>query len=195
MTSGYAAALYLSKKSRKGSKVYVIGGKGLKKELTDAGLKVFKNSDNGNVPDYVVVGLDMDFNYKKLKKALLFLSKGAEYIATNDDVTCPVEDEMLPGAGSIVAAITAASGKTPLIIGKPGVLMMREIFKLTQTAPKDTFVIGDRPDTDIVFGKNAGARTVLVLTGVTNALEAAVLKSRKRPDYILKGVSNIKDIL
>ncbi|OGF45389.1 MAG: hypothetical protein A2452_04300 [Candidatus Firestonebacteria bacterium RIFOXYC2_FULL_39_67] len=194
MASAYAAGLYLSEKKAKGS-VFVIGEKGLKKELKDIGLKVF--SVNNKVPgktDYVVVGLDRKFTYKALKIARLLIEKGAKFIATNKDYTYPAKNGLHPGGGSLVAAVEAASGVKAFIIGKPEPYMLQILLKQRKISPSETVVVGDRYDTDILFGKNAGTKTVMVLTGVTSKKETEKYKGKEKPDYIVDSVCDLLDI-
>ena len=132
--------------------------------------------------DAVVVGLDLEFTYPKLRRASDAVRHGARYVATNADATLPHETGEQPGAGSIVAAISTASGKKPVVIGKPQTMMMSRGVAQLGLTPPETVMVGDRLDTDILSGNRAGLRTALVLTGVsqrTDLVAAEVL-----PDYI-----------
>lgn len=116
--------------------------------------------------DVVVAGIDRDFTYAKCNAALQYIRRGAHFLATNRDATYPVENGVLqPGAGAIVAAIEAASGVSPEIVGKPSPAMIYAL--LDGIKPEDCLVVGDRLDTDIAAGTNAGCQTCLVLTGAT----------------------------
>ncbi|MFH1074577.1 MAG: phosphoglycolate/pyridoxal phosphate family phosphatase [Candidatus Firestonebacteria bacterium] len=195
MASSYAAGLYLSKKEAKGRSAFVIGEKGLKQELKDAGLRVF--SVNGRVPkktDYVVVGLDRKFSYKALETARALIERGAFFIATNKDYTYPGKNGLYPGGGSLVAAVEAASGVKAFLIGKPESFMLEILLKQEKIEPEEAVVVGDRYDTDVLFGKNAGAKTVMVLTGVTSKKEAEKYKGKDKPDYIIKSVCELKKL-
>lgn len=139
-------------------------------------------SDDAETIDAVVVGLDLEFTYEKLYRATRAIVQGATFIATNADATLPTETGFQPGAGSIVAAIATASGTTPTVVGKPETLMMMKGIQQLGVDPSDAVMVGDRLDTDILSGHNAGLNTVLVLTGVSQRAEldgAAVL-----PDYV-----------
>ena len=193
MASAYATALYLTKKKTKGRSVFVIGEKGLIQELRAVGLKVY--SVNSKIPkkvDYVVAGIDRKFTYKALKIAHKFIERGAFFIATNKDYTYPGKDGLFPGGGSIVAAVEAATGKKAFLIGKPEPFMMEKLLQQEKMSGKETFIVGDRHDTDILFGKNAKTGTVMVLTGVTSKKEAAKFKGKNKPDYIINSVCDLK---
>ena len=132
--------------------------------------------------DAVVVGLDLAFTYDKLFRATRAIHQGARFVATNADATLPTETGFQPGAGSIVAAIATASGATPTVVGKPETLMMMKGIQQLGVDPSDAVMVGDRLDTDVLSGHNAGLNTVLVLTGVSQRADldrAAVL-----PDYV-----------
>jgi len=192
MASAHATAQYLREKGAKGRSVFVIGEKGLKQELKTAGLKVF--SAGSKVPkktDYVVVGLDRKFSYKALKIAMTLIRNGAFFIATNKDYTYPGKNGLYPGGGSLVAAVEAVTGVKAFLIGKPQPYMLNKLLEQEKMTPKDAVVVGDRFDTDILFGKNAGARTVMVLTGVTSKNEALKYKGREKPDYIINSVREL----
>ncbi len=195
MASAYAAGLYLKSKRAGGKKVFVVGEKGLQQELKTAGLKVFTGRSRVSLPKstaYVVVGLDRKFNYKALKLAREYIEKGAKLIATNKDYTYPGKGGIFPGGGSLVAAVEAASGVEAFVIGKPMPFMLNKLREINQIKSKDTIVVGDRYDTDIVFGKRAKTKTIMVLTGVTSKKEALKYKGKARPDLILKSVCDLK---
>jgi len=132
--------------------------------------------------DAVVVGLDLDFTYAKLRRASDVVRSGATYVATNADATLPHETGMQPGAGSIVAAISAASGKTPIVIGKPQTMMMTRGVEQLGLTPPEVIMVGDRLDTDVLSGSRAGLRTALVLTGVSQRSDLAA--AEVLPDFI-----------
>jgi HAD superfamily hydrolase (TIGR01457 family) len=166
VTSAYATSQYLAEEDP-GSRVFPVGGSGLLEELRSHGLAVVME---GPV-DYVVVGMDIQFNYETLAKAASLVRSGARFISTNRDATYPTEDGLLPGAGSVVAAIQTASGKRPLDIGKPSPRIFRICLEILGTGAGDTAVVGDRYETDILGGLRVGMGTVLVLSGVTRASE------------------------
>ncbi len=195
MASSYAAGLYLKSENAQGKDVFVIGETGLQQELKAAGLKVFTGRGRGRFPQkvaYVVVGLDRMFNYKALKMARSYIEKGAALIATNKDYTYPGKEGIFPGGGSLVAAVEAASGVEAFVIGKPRPFMLKKLQELNGIKAKEIIVVGDRYDTDIVFGKTAGTVTVMVLTGVTSKSEALAYKGKLKPDLILKSVCELE---
>ncbi len=132
--------------------------------------------------DAVVVGLDLEFTYEKLRLASDAVRAGAKYVATNADATLPHETGMQPGAGSVVAAISAASGRTPIVVGKPQTLMMLKGVEQLGVQPEEAVMVGDRLDTDIVSGHRAGLKTALVLTGVSQREDLAT--AEVLPDFI-----------
>ncbi len=186
MTSAYATALYLEERGEQGKAVLAVGEKGLHEELDRVGMKLVGNGVRERV-DYVVVGLDRDFTYEKLLKAHRAIVCGAKFIATNRDATFPLEDGLvIPGGGTMVAAIETATGVKPLLIGKPETYAIRKVFELAHASPEDAVVVGDRLDTDIRVGRKIGATTVLVLTGITSRAEAEAASPELRPDVVIQ---------
>lgn len=183
ITSAMATAMFLRQQQPE-AKVYAIGGSGLIRELYDAGF-VLTESD----PEYVVVGKTADFNFEQMKKASWFISRGARFIGTNPDIIDPTEDGFEPACGSILASIETASGARPYIIGKPNSLMMTIATRKLGVHPDDTAVIGDRMDTDIIGGLEAGMTTCLVLSGVARRDE--INSFPYKPDYIFDSVAEI----
>jgi 4-nitrophenyl phosphatase len=177
LASADATASYLAQQAPPGARAYVIGEEGLKSSLEAAGF-VLAESD----VRYVVVGLDRQLTYEKLTKAVRLVKAGAEFIGPNPDTTLPMDDGVIPGAGSFQAAITAATGVRPLIIGKPEPTMLLIGCERLGARPADTAIVGDRLDTDIIGGMRAGLQTLLVLTGVSTL--ADVERSEVKPDAI-----------
>lgn len=132
--------------------------------------------------DAVVVGLDLELTYAKLRRASDAVRDGAKYVATNADATLPHESGMQPGAGSVVAAISTASGKIPIVVGKPETLMMLKGIEQLGVRPEEAVMVGDRLDTDILSGHRAGLRTALVLTGVSQRHDLA--HADVLPDFV-----------
>jgi 4-nitrophenyl phosphatase len=130
--------------------------------MRDAGLVVTDER-----PDYVVQGLDRQFTYEKLKQAVRHILSGAESVLTNPDLLLPTENGLNPGAGSIAAAIEAASGRKPVLIGKPSKIIMDYAIERIGLPATDIWVVGDNLATDIAGGVAAGCKTALILTGVT----------------------------
>ena len=188
ITSGLATAEYLGGKFSDGITIYVIGEEGLLSALKGGGFKVGKMD-----AEIVVVGLDRRVNYEKLKTAAFLIQHGALFIGTNPDTTLPTPDGLAPGAGSIIAAIEAATGITATIIGKPKPLMFQQALRRLGTSPNETLVVGDRLETDIAGGQAAGCKTALVLSGVTTK-EMADLWS-PAPDIIATDLGELVDQL
>lgn len=183
ITSAMATALFL-KRQKNSATVYVVGGGGLINELYNVGFSISENN-----PDYVVVGKTSSFNFEMMKKATNLIRKGAKFIGTNPDLVDPMEEGIEPACGSILAAIEQASGTKPYIVGKPNSLMMTIAIEQLGVHPDDTIMIGDRMDTDIVSGMEAGMTTCLVLSGVS---DRGVLDDYPySPDYVFENVGEI----
>jgi 4-nitrophenyl phosphatase len=134
----------------------------------------------------VAVGVDFTLTYDKLKHASLCLRAGADFIATNNDATFPTPEGLVPGAGSIVAALQTASGKTPVNMGKPNAPMFEAALRALDTQAGKTLMVGDRLDTDILGAAAVGMQTALVLTGVSTADDVA--ESVRKPDGVYAGL-------
>lgn len=171
-TSATGTAEYLTRSGI--ATALVTGEPGLVATLREAGIRVLNALGNGivlpqsqTVPDAVVVGLCRSFDYALLQAAMECIRAGSRFIATNPDVTYPMEgDRLIPGAGSLVAAVCAASGVMPTVIGKPQPFMISAIVSELGLPVEDVLVVGDRADTDIAAGIAAGCPTWLVLTGI-----------------------------
>lgn len=187
ITSGYASARYIKKKYED-SRVYVIGEKGLKNELIEQNIKICENEC-----DIVLVGLDRDFDYKKMAKALRFILEGAVFIATNTDPFLITDEGIIPGTGALITSIETASGKKAIVTGKPSKFMIALILNELWVKPKEILVVGDKLETDILMGIEGGMRTALVLTGASKRED--VKKSKISPDYIFKSVIKIPAFL
>ncbi len=183
ITSAMATASFLQAQKPNGS-VYVIGGSGLSSELYNVGFSITESQ-----PDYVVVGKTAHFNFDMMKKAVNFIQKGAKFIATNPDVVDPTENGLEPACGSIIASIETACGKKPYIVGKPNALMMMIARKKLGAHSSETAIIGDRMDTDIVAGLEAGMTTCLVLSGVSS--KETIENFPYRPNYVFNNVGEI----
>jgi 4-nitrophenyl phosphatase len=181
ITSACAAADYLLTVAERGANVYAVGEEGLKVALESRGFRVTAQG-----ADFVVVGLDRDFTYDKLSVAMGLIWNGARYIGTNPDLTLPTPGDPLPGAGSVLAAISAATGVEPTIIGKPQAFIFQQALARLGTRPERTAMVGDRMETDILGAQNAGLRTILVLSGVTNLEQLA--QSAIQPDWVLDDI-------
>lgn len=179
LTSAGATAEYLSRHLPEGGGVYVIGEEALVSSIS--ALPGFQL--DGWQPEVVVVGLDRQFDYGAMQRACSAIRRGAKFIATNTDATLPVEGgEFWPGAGSIVAAISTCAGVSPLVIGKPSIYMADIALQRLELPAGRVLCVGDRLDTDILFGARAGIPTALVLTGVSKRED--VSGAAATPDYI-----------
>ncbi|KXB00145.1 hypothetical protein AKJ47_00625 [candidate division MSBL1 archaeon SCGC-AAA261G05] len=195
ITSAYATAIYLRKKSNENGKVFVVGEEGLKSELREAGFEILSERDAENA-DFVIAGMDRNLNYEKIAAGLRALLAGAEFIASNPDPTYPTETGLAPGAGASIGALSGASGVEPSqIVGKPSRYMVDFALEKTDTQPEQAAIIGDRLDLDIKVGKKVGLTTILVLTGVDSASDVKKVKgSPDAPDFVLKSIRElIKD--
>jgi 4-nitrophenyl phosphatase len=180
-TSATATRDFLKRELPEQARLLPIGAPALSQQLqTDTTFELTDDPDADVAA--VVVGLDQAFTYERLARAMKAIGNGARFIATNADATLPVEDGVLPGAGSVVAAIATASGKQPTVIGKPETLMMTTGVAQLGTSPSRTVMIGDRLDTDILAAARAGLTTALVLTGITTREDLA--HSDIVPDYV-----------
>ena len=177
VTSSSTTAHYLRAHYPPGTPVHVLGMDGLRRLVQAAGMTL---ADEG--ARAVVIGIDFELTYDKLKRATFILRAGADYIATNADATFPLPDGLAPGAGSLVAALSTASGRQPLVMGKPGAPMFEAALAALGTPPAQTVMIGDRLDTDIAGAAQNGLRSILVLTGV--ATRADLAASPARPDAV-----------
>lgn len=182
-TSALATGAFL--KSQPGNKTaFVIGEAGLTTAMHEAGF-VLTDVD----PDFVVLGETRNYSFEAITKAIRLISDGARYIVTNPDATGPSKDGILPATGAVAAMITAATNRVPYVIGKPNPMMFRSAMNRIQAHSETTAMIGDRMDTDIVAGMEAGLLTVLVLTGVTTTADIETYPFR--PDIVLPGVDSL----
>ena len=147
---------------RPGGSAYVVGEAGLTTALHDIGY-VMTDHD----PDYVVLGETRTYSFEAITRAIRLIDSGARFLATNPDVSGPSQQGLLPACGSVAALISTATGRQPYFIGKPNPLMMRSALNRLEAHSETTVMVGDRMDTDIISGLEAGLRTVLVTTGST----------------------------
>ena len=184
-TSALATAEFLRSQKPKGS-AYVIGEAGMTTALHEVG---YIQTDVN--PDYVVLGETRNFNFDNLTKAIRLINNGSRFIATNPDATGPSAEGPLPATGSVAALITKATGKEPYIVGKPNPMMFRSAMNKINAHSETTGMIGDRMDTDVVAGIEAGLHTVLVLTGIADDNE--IQKYPFRPNEILNSIADLLD--
>jgi 5'-nucleotidase len=182
-TSALATAKFLEDQ-RPGGTAFVIGESGLTTALHSAGYTI-----NERDPDYVVLGETRTYSFERISQAIRLIIRGATFIATNPDPTGPAPDGPLPATGSVAALISRATGRDPYFVGKPNPLMMRTALNSLDAHSEETAMIGDRMDTDIVSGLEAGLETILVLTGVTTREETEVFPYR--PSRIVESVAEL----
>lgn len=195
ISSARATALWLVAQAPPVRRVLALGASGLERELREAGLDVVtagqvatRMAQEGmdgltaaGEPDAVVVGLDPAVTYLRLAGAADCVRAGVRFVATNRDPIYPYEHGIRPGAGSLVAAVEVASGVTPTVIGKPGPILLEAAAAAVGADARQAIVVGDGIGTDIAAARAVGARSVLMLTGVTSRAEAEGLPTDRRP--------------
>jgi len=193
--SAAATAAWLQDHIPAGSLVLAVGESGLLRELEEAGFTARHATEAGEeeVAAAVAVGLDRGLTYESLAAAQHHILHGALFVATNTDNTFPAEGRVLPGGGAVVAAVAAAAGRQPTVIGKPGLGMAEALRHTTGVAYEDTLFVGDRLDTDIAFGAQVGMKTLLVLTGVHSAEHLD--PQGVQPDFVLANLSGLGMLL
>ncbi|MGI5867953.1 MAG: HAD-IIA family hydrolase [Kiritimatiellia bacterium] len=183
VSTAIATARYLGSGS-----AYVIGEHGLEAALLEQGIAI--TDDN---PDAVVVSLDRQFSYAKLKAACRFIHGGAKFVATNPDACLKIEDGIVPGSGSIVAAVRTGSGKDPVVIGKPEPLLYDMALAIGNAKKEETLVVGDNLATDIGAAVNAGMDSVLLLTGVSSRED--IVPGAPAPTFIAENYAELAKIV
>lgn len=183
-TSAMATARFLDAQKPKGT-AYVIGESGLTWALHEVGYVI-----TDITPDYVVLGETNSYNLEAITKAIRLVAGGARFIATNPDPSGPGEGGLVPACGAMAALIEKASGFSPFFVGKPNPLMMRTALNYLDVHSEDTIMVGDRMDTDIIGGVQAGMETILVLTGVTRRED--VHRFPYQPTRIVNSVADIE---
>jgi NagD protein len=186
-TSALATAQFLDGQ-RPGGTAYVIGEAGLTTALHEIGYVMTERE-----PDYVVLGETRTYSFEAITTAIRLIEKGARFIATNPDVSGPSMHGPIPATGSVAALVTAATGVAPYFVGKPNPLMMRSALNRIDAHSETTVMVGDRMDTDVVAGLEAGLRTVLVLTGSTRREQ--VERFPYRPSRVVDSVADVVDLV
>ena len=186
INSSLVMARWLSREAP-GSTIYVIGETPLIEEMVRAGFRV---SEKAGEIQYVIASFDRTFDYRKLNIALQAIKKGARFVATNPDRTCPVEGGEIPDCAAMIGTVEGTTGKkVETIVGKPSDVMIRVAVDYMGLRPQDCILVGDRLETDMVMGKRAGMAAALVLTGVT--ARESLKKSDLQPDYVWESVAEI----
>jgi NagD protein len=186
-TSALATAAFLEDQRPSGS-AFTIGEAGLTTALHESGYTLTESD-----PDYVVLGETRTYSFERITQAIRLIGEGARFIATNPDNVGPSPDGPLPATGSVAALISRATGVAPYYVGKPNPLMMRSALNAIDAHSESTAMIGDRMDTDVVAGLEAGLEAILVLTGVTSKADAE--RHPYRPSRIVESVAELVDEL
>lgn len=185
--SAQAGAALLAERLPAGSKVLVIGGAALRTEVESRGFNSVASAED--LPDAVIQGFDPALGWRELAEAAFAIHAGALWIATNTDLTIPVARGIAPGNGSLVAAVRNAVGIEPLVAGKPQPAMFR--LAAASLDAQRPLVVGDRLDTDILGGNNAGMATAAVLTGIDNVMTILSARTAERPDYLIADLAGL----
>ncbi len=184
ITSSYATAEYLRERYNEGRAI-IIGEKGIEEETRRIGWEVLP-LEEWKRATHVLVGMDRTLTYDKLKAGCLAINNGARFVATNNDVNFPSEEGLIPGAGSMVAALEAATGKKAFVVGKPNEPYIEIIRRVLGEG--EYWVIGDRVDTDMLLAERMSAKKVLVLTGVAR-------EPTGREDYVVANLGELIAVL
>ena len=186
-TSALATADFLADQSPGGS-AYVIGEAGLTTALHEAGYTLTDSK-----PDYVVLGETRTYSFEAITTAIRLIETGSRFLATNPDATGPSAEGPLPATGAVAALISRATGRQPYFVGKPNPMMFRSAMNRIEAHSETTAMIGDRMDTDVVAGIEAGLKTVLVLTGST--LRSDIDRYPYRPTLVLNSIADVVDLV
>jgi NagD protein len=186
-TSALATAVFLADQLPHGS-AYVIGEAGLTTALHEVGYTL---TDTG--PDFVVLGETRTYSFEAITKAIRLIESGARFIATNPDVTGPSAEGPLPATGSVAALISRATGRQPYFVGKPNPMMFRSALNRIEAHSENTAMVGDRMDTDVVAGIEAGLETILVLTGSTRPEHLD--RFPYRPSKVLNSIQEVIELV
>jgi phosphoglycolate/pyridoxal phosphate phosphatase family enzyme len=194
VTSASLTAEYFLENQLLPATILIVGEGGLAEELQQIGARVVQKRGTRPV-DFVVVGMDRKFTYAKLHEAQQAVLAGAKLIATNRDATYPIEGNVIPGGGSIVAAVATACECEPLLIGKPSPRSGQLIAHHAGVAAEQALMVGDRLETDIEMGRRAGLLTCMVLTGISPLEEIELLAPESRPHWVMQSVADLPKLL
>ncbi len=190
INSSFVLVRYLTRVAP-GARLFVIGEPPLLAELARAGFRL--TGEPGEI-DYVVASFDRTFDYRKLYTAFLAIRRGARFIATNPDRTCPMEGGEFPDCAAVIAALEAVTEKkVEAVMGKPSSITIEIVLSTLGLGPEECLLVGDRLETDIRMGIDAGMKTALVLTGVTT--RESLARSPIRPDYVLQSIAEVPGLL
>ena len=186
-TSALATADFLHSQ-KPGGTAFVIGEAGLTTALYEVGYTLTDRD-----ADYVVLGETRTHSFETITKAIRLIGKGARFIATNPDVTSPSPEGPLPATGSVAAMIAKATGAQPYFVGKPNPMMFRSAMNRIDARSESTVMIGDRMDTDVIAGIEAGLETILVLTGSTK--QEQIARFPYRPSRVLNSIADVIELV
>lgn len=179
LTSASATAKYIARE-KQGATCYIIGEKGLHDACEKVGLK-----ESTLDVDFVVMGIDREISYEKLKTAALHVRDGATFISTNKDAAIPTEEGLLPGNGSLTSVVSVSTGVAPIFVGKPEPIIMEEALRMIGLDREEVLMVGDNYTTDILAGVHAYMDTLMVLTGFSSREDVADVPKAEKPTYIM----------
>jgi NagD protein len=186
INSSYVLARYLARRAP-GAKVFAIGEEPLLAELRRASLILTENPEE---IEYVIAAFDRTFTYRKLNIAFQALRRGAHFLATNPDRTCPVEDGEIPDAAGVIAALEATTGReVEVVVGKPSRYMVEAALEVLSLPANRCAMVGDRLETDVVMAKENGLVAILTLSGVSSRGDFTA--ARIQPDYVIESVAEL----
>lgn len=191
VTSALATADYLARRFPERGRIFVLGETGVIEAIQERGFELTETASDDVAA--VVAGMDRKATYEKLCEATLLIRAGKPFIGTNPDLTFPTPRGLVPGAGSYLAFLQAASGVSPIMIGKPEPYLYRFAIERLGTVPEETLAVGDRLETDILGGQRTGCPTALVLSGVSSPEQAAAWQPQ--PDLILPNLADLLPLL
>jgi HAD superfamily hydrolase (TIGR01450 family) len=190
ITSGDVCIDYLNT-HHMGASVYLMGTEALREDFISAGINIF--SSQQGIPDVVVCAFDKELTYEKLERTCTYIRNGAVFLATHEDINCPIEGGFLPDLGAMCAAITLSTGREPKYLGKPHKETLEIIVEVTGFEREEIAFIGDRLYTDVACGTDNGATGILVLSGETKAEDIDI--SPVKPDMVFSDLGEIADLL
>ena len=190
INSTFVMVNYLKRNSPE-AKLFVVGEVPFIEELKRAGFII--TEEPGEI-DYVIAAFDRTFDYRKLNIAFQAIKRGAHFVATNPDRTCPVEGGEIPDCAGVIAAIEAVTTKkVEVVVGKPSPLILQTALEVMGLKPEDCILVGDRLETDIKMGKESGMATAIVLTGVTD--EKTLRDSSIQPDFVFQSIAEVENVI
>jgi len=191
LTSAQAAALYLRERAPAGARVFAIGEDGVRQALSENGFQLNELYELN--AHYVVCGMDRGLSWDKLATATLNIRAGAQFIGTNPDTTLPTERGLTHGNGAVLAALQAATGVAPTIMGKPEPIMYQQALARLQLSPAQAIAIGDRLETDILGAVRAGMRSIFVLSGVSQREQLGGLSYQ--PTWVMENIRVVTEAI